>query len=722
MKEHPNYGKSRDDLAQDLFQLKSDYKLLKDSYEKNLAEKTQNEKSLLILNKLSVELLNLSPADKLEAIVSRIIKEITGAKAAVFSGYNPDTRCLHVQHIEMDQVVLSNILKLLDTQVTKIASPVSDETFKLITTELIGVRETLHEASFGAISKTAGAAIQKLLKVDRFIGVVYMVDGKLYGTSLLAMDKSQPDPPRQILENIIFLAAVTLKRKRAEEAMKESEERYNLERRRAMVEMQQILSELQALIDNVQQGILMENEDRVIQFANKKFCELFGISSPGDIKGCICLDLAYQAKDFFKDAAGFITTIEKRLKEKIVVLSEEILLADGRCFERDYIPVFTEGKIFRNYWIYRDITERKQAEQSLRESQSQISALLKAIPDMIFIQDIQGNYIDYHAPEGTQLYAPPEVFRGKNMNEILPSEMVTEFQKVFDRTLKTRMVQNFEYSLPMPGGIAYFESRTIAYACDRILSLVRDIAERKQAEFKIQEQIRELSKLNEDKNKFMSILAHDLKSPFNSILGLLRLLSENIHYYDVAKTEKLINTVRNSSEHFFNLLESLLLWSRSQSGKMLFEPQRLDFMQICNEIIEEVRLNAEAKNIFVSLKEKAYVHVFADIEMLKTILRNLISNAIKFTQNGGKITISIKKQKKWAIIEVADNGIGVDPDKVQKLFNISSAFKTKGTAGESGTGLGLLICKELVEKHGGTIRAESELTKGTRFIFSLPFS
>lgn len=721
MKEHPDNKKSSEELVLELNQLKSDYQSLKRAYDKSLVEKNQSEKSLSILNKLSVELLNLSPGDKLEAIVSKIIKEITGAKAAVFSGYNPDTRCLHVQHIELEQGLLNQVLKLLGTQVSKITSPVNDETFKLITTEIIGVRETLHEASFGSISKSMGAAIQKMLKIDRFIGVVYMVDGKLYGTSLLAMDKSQPDPPRQILENIIFLAAVTLKRKRAEETIRESEERYNQERRKAMLEMQQVLSELQALIDNVQQGILMENEERIIHYANNKFCELFGIGSPDAIKGCYCLDLAKQAKDYFHDPAGFINTIEKRLREQAVVLSEEILLADGRCFERDYIPVFTEGKICRNYWIYRDITERKQAEQSLRESQSQISALLKAIPDMLFIQDTEGNYVDYHAPSGTQLYAPPEVFKDKNMCDILPPELVSEFNEVFERTIQTKTVQNFEYSLQMPDGIAYFESRTIAYACDKILSLVRDITERKQAEIKIRDQIQELSRLNEDKNKFMSILAHDLKSPFNSILGLLRLLSENIHKYDVAKIEKLVNTIRNSSEHFFHLLESLLLWSRSQSGKMLFEPQKLNFAHLCREIIEEVRLNAESKNIFVTLSEDIEVEVFADMEMLKTILRNLISNAIKFTNKGGRIDIRIKNQDNYSVIEVADNGIGIDFDKIPKLFDISPAYKLKGTAGESGTGLGLLICKELVEKHGGTIKAESEPGNGSKFIFTLPW-
>lgn len=306
------------------------------------------------------------------------------------------------------------------------------------------------------------------------------------------------------------------------------------------------------------------------------------------------------------------------------------------------------------------------------------------------------------------------------MNQILPPEIVRGFKEVFEKAVINKGVHSFEYALDMPGGTAFYESRTIAYASDKVLSLVRDISQRKEAELKIQDQLLELKKLNEDKNRFMSILAHDLKSPFNSILGLLGLLSENLKNYDIEKIQKLINTVKHSSEHFYQLLESLLLWARSQSGKMPFQPQMVNFNDMCNEIIEESRLIAVAKNITVKIVSIDENDVFADMEMLKTILRNLISNAVKFTNLNGRVEISLKGFDAYARIEVRDNGIGIDPEKIKILFDISSFHRLKGTAGEIGTGLGLFLCRELVEKHGGNINVESEPENGSRFIFTLP--
>jgi PAS domain S-box-containing protein len=823
--------KNRQELISELRELRKKCDSLSDSYNRSMEEKSLYEIALSKLNTFSIELLNMSPPENLEKMISKMIREITGAKAAVFSSYHPDEKTLNVQHVELESGLLERVLNLIGTQLKKIKAPVDDETYLLITKEIIGVRNTLNEASFGAISRPVSAAIQKLLHVDRFIGVVYMIEGRFYGTTLLAMTKGKPDPPRQILENIIYLAAVTLKRKKAEEEIRDSEERFRVliegapdaiflidpdsrkilyankaastlllktnkeivglnqselhlntfpgnagteyqsfygnteflgfslpqenkivrsdgklvpveisaqtvtyksqraimsyfrdisERKQSELVRHQILSELQTLIDNIRQGVLLENESRNVQFVNEKFCELLGIKSPEEIMGLNCDELANRAKVLFADPENFLKTIEVRLADKKVVLSDVVELADGRVFERDYIPIQIDKTKSKNYWIFRDVTERKQAEQTLMESQSQISALLTAIPDMLFIQNPEGVYINYHAPLRVLLYSPPEYFLGKNMVEILPQEVAEGFKKVISEAIETGKVQNYEYTLLLNGKISHFESRTIVYASDKVLSLVRDITKRKEAELKIQTQIQELKKLNEDKNRFMSIMAHDLKSPFNSILGLLRLLSENLHRYDTEKIQKLINTVRYSSENFYQLLESLLLWARAQSGKMTFEPQMVNFSTICNEVVDEIKLNAEAKRITIRLLQGIEQEVFADKEMLKTILRNLVSNAVKFTNNSGEIEIGLKNDINYISIEVSDNGTGMSPQQVATLFDIVSPHKQKGTAGETGTGLGLLLCRELVEKHGGKIKVESKPQEGSRFIFTLP--
>lgn len=229
-----------------------------------------------------------------------------------------------------------------------------------------------------------------------------------------------------------------------------------------------------------------------------------------------------------------------------------------------------------------------------------------------------------------------------------------------------------------------------------------------------------LIKLNADKDRFITILAHDLKSPFNSILGFLNLLTENIRKYDIDKIEKNVIIINNSACNTFRLLEDLLLWVRANSGKIPYEPQKLNFGTICNEVIENLKLTANTKNITIIHFSASEINIFADKNMLNTVLRNLISNSIKFTNKNGRIDIYAEQNQSNITISVTDNGVGINPDTLNKLFDISEKVTTSGTADEMGTGLGLLLCKEFVEKHGGKIWVASELGKGSSFQFTLP--
>jgi signal transduction histidine kinase len=232
----------------------------------------------------------------------------------------------------------------------------------------------------------------------------------------------------------------------------------------------------------------------------------------------------------------------------------------------------------------------------------------------------------------------------------------------------------------------------------------------------------ELEKHISDKDRYISILAHDLKSPFNVILGFLSLLSENIHKYTIDKIESQVSIINSSAKRIYNLLEEILLWARSQSGKLPFEPQKINFIDICAEITGDFKVLAEAKNIEINCICENEVLVFVDVNIFKTIMRNLISNAIKFTKNEGKINVSAVQNKIETIVSVSDNGIGIDQTKLESLFIFSQFESSPGTANEKGTGLGLLLCKDLVEKQGGSIWVVSEPAKGSNFSFSIPFT
>jgi signal transduction histidine kinase len=162
------------------------------------------------------------------------------------------------------------------------------------------------------------------------------------------------------------------------------------------------------------------------------------------------------------------------------------------------------------------------------------------------------------------------------------------------------------------------------------------------------------------------------------------------------------------------------MWARTQQGKIPFKPQILSFKDICKDTIEILTPNANAKNITINYSPSDEIRIFADIDMLKTVLRNLVSNSIKFTNSGGSININAKRNSENITISISDDGVGIAHDELKKLFDISEVLTTTGTAKETGTGLGLLLCKEFVEKHGGKIWVESEVGKGSDFKFTLP--
>jgi len=233
----------------------------------------------------------------------------------------------------------------------------------------------------------------------------------------------------------------------------------------------------------------------------------------------------------------------------------------------------------------------------------------------------------------------------------------------------------------------------------------------------------ELQELNATKDKFFSIIAHDIKNPFSAIMGFTSLLEENYNEWTDDMKLEIINLVHQSSKNLYQLLENLLQWSRSQRGIIEFNPENIDLNVLINNVTSLMNGTAEAKNIDfkVALARNA-VAVQADKQMLDTILRNLIGNSVKFTNNGGLVQIISEANYEHVKIHIVDNGIGMDKHVRENLFKIGSTNTSAGTENEIGTGLGLILVKEFVERHGGTIEVESELGKGSRFNFTLPLA
>ncbi len=244
---------------------------------------------------------------------------------------------------------------------------------------------------------------------------------------------------------------------------------------------------------------------------------------------------------------------------------------------------------------------------------------------------------------------------------------------------------------------------------------------------KLSESYREIKLLNATKDKFFSIIAHDLKSPFSALLGFSELLLENHATYDDAEREEYIRFINDGSIKTYKLLENLLTWAQSQTGRIKFTPEKINIEELINEIISLLEEPAGNKEIKLISNTERDLSVNADKNMINTVIRNLISNAIKFTPKGGDITVKSHKttdenNQEFVKISIKDSGVGISPEIQTKLFKITENVSTKGTEKEAGTGLGLILCKEFVEKHNGKIWVESEVGKGSNFKFTIPLT
>jgi signal transduction histidine kinase len=233
---------------------------------------------------------------------------------------------------------------------------------------------------------------------------------------------------------------------------------------------------------------------------------------------------------------------------------------------------------------------------------------------------------------------------------------------------------------------------------------------------------KKLTEVIETNAKFLSIIAHDLRSPFSSIISVLELLKDSYYDHNLEDVKKYIRMATNSANGTLSLLENLLAWTLAENKMTSFNPVKLNVKNLIDEEFENFISAATHKLISLNHSISENLHVSADIDMFKTILRNLISNAIKYSFIGGEVTINATELKQFVEISVEDTGIGITQKDRKELFRRNEIHTTRGTNNESGTGLGLILCKEFVEKHGGTIRIESEPGKGSRILFTLPQS
>ncbi len=383
-----------------------------------------------------------------------------------------------------------------------------------------------------------------------------------------------------------------------------------------------------------------------------------------------------------------------------------------------------------------DVTSRNQAEAELilvkeeaEASENRFRAMIEASPDGTVITSLEAK-VQYVSPKVVTMWGYPHesVMLGKQMTDFLRNDYHEKAAQLIGSMFSGNFTGAAEYVMVRKDGSEFFgeANANILYNEKNkpvsIIIALRDITNRKNAELEIIKQKEQLQEANATKDKFFSIIAHDLKSPFNSMLGFSDILTENFEAYDTEKQKKFIGIINQELQGTYKLLENLLYWSRSQRGTIDFKPENINVHEFVNETSELLIHLAEKKSIHLINQIPEHIKVDADRDLLSIIMRNLISNAIKFTPKYGEISINalLTKEQGFVEIGVTDNGVGISKELQTKLFDLGESTSTKGTENESGTGLGLILCKEFVEKHQGEIWVESEVGKGAIFSFSIP--
>ena len=383
--------------------------------------------------------------------------------------------------------------------------------------------------------------------------------------------------------------------------------------------------------------------------------------------------------------------------------------------------------------------DRVRTREALKQSEFEYRAIFENAHDAILVFRPSDETILAANPSAAELYGVPlENLIGTSLKKFTVD--VGQGTKKIAQTLLKKEMKNVETKQLKADGtkmdIEHNASVIKYHGEEVILTMNRDISVRKQHEKEIEKHIKalelsekrlrasekELKKSNKQKDMFFSIIAHDLRSPFTSLLGFTQFMIQEADSLTKEEFREFSASIDKTARNIYNLLENLLQWARMQTGKMEYSAVKINLQELISDIIDLYQPNAFKKKISLRHTCNTERMVIADTNMLNTVFRNLVANAIKFTRENGVIEIKTEQKEKFVEITVKDDGVGIPKENIEKLFSIDERVSTIGTNKERGTGLGLVLCKEFVEKNGGTIKVESKEGKGSSFIFTVPLA
>ena len=484
----------------------------------------------------------------------------------------------------------------------------------------------------------------------------------------------------------------------------------------------------QSVVDDQTELICRFDANKMMTFSNKAFRKFFDIKSVNEE--------SLQLKSFFEkqDYLRFSRTLRTLSPTRNVVrfFQKHSLVHSNFIRVQWTLRGFfnTDGEITDYQFVGRDISELEIHREALKKSENMFRLIAENSKDIISINSISGK-LEYVSPsvQGILGYSPSDII-GTEPSRLLCTEdqmVIKNISRKLKRLSKSQLV---EFRLNNADGQKiWFESMVQhefdnkGIATGRTIAVTRNIQRRKEIEAEQKRVEAELIETNRTKDKFFTIIAHDLRSPFTSILGFSRLLNDEYDDFDDEERKMMVHQILCSTEATYQLLDNLLAWAKTQLGRTSFNPENFYIESLIDEAILQANAQALSKQITILFDRNKTNIVAADINTTRVVLRNLISNAIKYSNHGSKINIVARLKEAFIAISVQDEGVGMDPDLCKTLFSIhNKALSTKGTDNEKGTGLGLILAKEYVERNGGKISVQSEEGKGSIFEFTIPLS
>lgn len=406
--------------------------------------------------------------------------------------------------------------------------------------------------------------------------------------------------------------------------------------------------------------------------------------------------------------------VESRWRKKngrIVVVTEYI--------QKYFDP--TDGSVFYDC-IAEDITEKKIIDELMSDVIGRDYAIIKALPDILFILSNDGNFTDYKTGNNSGFPISPDYFVGKSLWDVFPQQISDDLYRTIKETRLNGQLSTYDFQMPGQFGSKHYEARVVKSHQNEVLLLLRDVTNQKQNELQILKIAEDLRQINDTKDKFVSIIAHDVKTPIVALIGYAEILAEDIEELQKSEIKEFASSIVEISKQTIGLLTNLLEWSRLQTGRMEFHPVQMNAFNTAENSISLLASNAEQKNIKIINELDKDTYIYADENMMQSVFNNLLTNAIKFTNRNGGINITSDKCEDMICFSVKDNGVGMDAKQKTLLFEMNKSFTTPGTTNEKGSGLGMILCKDFIEKHGGKIWVESSVGIGSEFFFTVPAS